>query len=223
MLLATGVSQKRFVPAGIGVSLMLVKPHLVLIALLYCVISLERRSAVTLIASSTAALAVLLIPLFLASSSATQLFSSSMSIALSHSSRVPFDCSLASLLSLIAGHRTPISIGLLALGALAAARYAFRDGWSEQTFFIIILPISILASPFSWSHDFLLLAPAYVFVVNSANDRIGERATLLSLVGINGVLAGLVSIKAEMYLGILPILLLLPLLQKRQRTTNPLD
>jgi hypothetical protein len=99
---------------------------------------------------------------------------------------------------------------LLVIGILSGVFFTRRFGYSARTLLFLILPLSLIVSPYAWSHSMIVLLPAYLNIIDAVLQKITEQK-LIYLMTLMAVLAIPLSlIAAVQYLWILlPIGILL--------------
>jgi hypothetical protein len=71
---------------------------------------------------------------------------------------------------------------LVVAGICVSALLPCRYGYTINTLLLMALPLSVIASPYSWSHSFVVLLPSFLVVVNKLRRTMSIRGALYSVV-----------------------------------------
>ncbi len=129
--------------------------------------------------------------------------------------------SVASMLAQFeAGYFYPAVFG----GALFLLATLWRDEDSLASLLTVALPLSIIAAPYAWSHDFHALFPAYIVVVSTIAQKLSRIGIVVSLLYITVQFEVMLLLDLDpqrnFITGCFPILIFILLLFKRSATSQ---
>ncbi|NMC64382.1 MAG: DUF2029 domain-containing protein [SAR324 cluster bacterium] len=94
---------------------------------------------------------------------------------------------------------------LLIPGLLTAMWIAFRFDFSFRLLYLLVLPLSVLVAPYSWSHDFAFLLLPYILICEHFFQRISPLRIALLLLPLFATSIYLMGPPQEMYMIWLPL------------------
>lgn len=165
--------------AGIGLSLTFIKPHLLLAVYLMILIRAVRAKNWWLFAGASAGLAVQALVSY---ALAPQMFSGYAAyLSKFYSEReAGMQVTLGHVLGAMTGRPAVIWVAIV-LGLLAAAILSFSKLNLLRMITLIGVPVSLLGAPYAWSHDHVLLLPAFLSAAFWGYTKSLNRARILVL------------------------------------------
>lgn len=76
---------------------------------------------------------------------------------------------------------------VLILGVGASLLLTKIYGYSLSTLLVLVVPVSMLVSPYAWNHTFITLLPAYLYILTTSGSKISQRLLTYVVVGIAGL------------------------------------
>lgn len=168
--------------AGLGLSLLVFKPHNFVPFL--CVITLWELShrRIRIICGLVSGVLLQALATYLINPNAFVWYGEYVSTVVTESSLI-CGSTLGQMMECELGWRT-IRPALLGLGTMVGLFLTAWASYSPRTLFCILLPLSLLVSPYAWNHTFIVLIPAFAYTLEHFIARHGERLAMWLLTAI---------------------------------------
>jgi hypothetical protein len=168
--------------AGLGSSLVLMKPHI--FAPLLVVVTLWELShrRIGVVCGLVAGLILQASATYLINPHVFIWYAEYVPVVIAESSRI-CGATLGQMIECETGWEA-IRPLLLVIGCVAGVVLTQRQGYSLRTLLCVLTPLSVLVAPYAWSHTFIVLVPALVVALAPLVERLGEKRVVYLLTGL---------------------------------------
>lgn len=166
-------SRGRYVIAGMCLSVLAMKPQLLLLVIVAYLVHALRESRVSLFWGVAAGFILqIIVSVLMAPSAFLYFWESGDSWGRGVSAQT------ASLVHVLVplGHREAGSILVLVAAGITGIFLGLKSELRIRDVLLLLVPVSLVFAPYSWSHDFVLLLPAHVFLCMAIGARFGRKS-----------------------------------------------